>query len=644
MDYNEVIADAKRAKELGDLDLELALLRKADSMQSAAPTAAQQFQPAKDPAYLAGPLRAIAQGPTFGFGDEIESAVTGKPLGQIQADMKQFSSEYPASAMIGEVSGGLLGGVAGAKALTMAPKVWAAINAADIPLWAKVVGSGATGGAAYGAGTAHTGERLAGAATGGLIGAAVPAGAIVGGAALKKAATGILKPLWRQLSSTPARDSRRVIMDAITRAGLTPDDAMKALEESGDEAMLLDLGPHLRDLAYETQSGIGPGREIINTALDARQVGQQGRVLGAAGQTLGAYADDAKTFVETIRKAKADQAGPLYDIAHQQNIRTNPEFAKLWGGIPKSALARAKALASREWHAGVLDMPGKQGERVINPARTLPSNGGGLLDDAADTFDFDSLPDVLRIDYVKRAYDDIISGQIRKGEKQLTRADVTLRNKLLDFVDTQVPEFKQARGIWAGGSQMEDAAKFGREIFNEDADELADIVSRYGDAEKQSFRYGVAQALRDKVEMAKETGDSVSRLVGSTKNKKVIRAAFGNDEEFERFVKALESEKTYSSSRQAVQGNSATDARGQRRRELAADVPDPTHAGILNWLARNLGPEDPLRNPATNRLVAQYLTGRQLPGVRPPLAMPPKQPGTGLLVVPPSRQPGRGLL
>ena len=33
MDYNEVIADAKRAKELGDLDLELALLRKADSMQ-----------------------------------------------------------------------------------------------------------------------------------------------------------------------------------------------------------------------------------------------------------------------------------------------------------------------------------------------------------------------------------------------------------------------------------------------------------------------------------------------------------------------------------------------------------------------------------------------------------------------------------
>ena len=33
MEYSEVIADAKRAKELGDLDLELALLRKADAMQ-----------------------------------------------------------------------------------------------------------------------------------------------------------------------------------------------------------------------------------------------------------------------------------------------------------------------------------------------------------------------------------------------------------------------------------------------------------------------------------------------------------------------------------------------------------------------------------------------------------------------------------
>lgn len=214
----------------------------------------------------------------------------------------------------------------------------------------------------------------------------------------------------------------------------------------------------------------------------------------------------------------------------------------------------------------------------------------------------------MRIDYVKRAYDDIIGTRIRQGKKNKARIGVQLRNELLDFVDEQVPDFKAARGTWAGAEQLKGAAAFGREIFTEDADELAEIVSRYGESERQAFRYGVAQAIRDKLEGATLTSDAARRLAGSVKNKRLLRAAFGNEKEFGDFIRQLDAEDVFTQSKYEILGNSKTAERLQRRAERAGDVPDPTHSGLMNWLWRNLGPKDPLENEAVNRMVSQLLT------------------------------------
>lgn len=52
--------------------------------------------------------RFMGQGATFGFGEELESAVTGKPVEQIRAEMAQYAKERPAAAMTGELVGAIV--------------------------------------------------------------------------------------------------------------------------------------------------------------------------------------------------------------------------------------------------------------------------------------------------------------------------------------------------------------------------------------------------------------------------------------------------------------------------------------------------------------------------------------------------------
>ncbi len=588
-------------------------------------------------------LRNVLNTATFGLGDEIESLFTSTPAAQVRAERQQFGQEYPAASVLSDVSGGLLGGSAGGAALKGATSAVPAIGRVGqvvketVPRWAQFVGGGAGAGGLYGAGDAEPGERVSGAITGGLKGAA-GAGLLVGGAAVSaKAYETILKPLWQHVASTPTKSARRLIEETLAQSGMTPQQALKALQESGDETMMLDLSPHLRDLAYDARAGIGPGRTIIDDALKNRQVGQQNRLALSSGQALGAYADDARDFVTNITKAQSEQARPLYEAAHQQNIRTNPEFVTLWEeAVPKSAIKKAKEIARKEWYAGLIKPSGQTKPNTLDDA-------GGLLSGGPDNFDFDALPDVLRVDYVKRAWDDRIAAQLRAGERQSARADIALRNKVLDFVDKQVPEFKKARGVWAGAEQLKNAAEFGKDVFKQDADDLADIVARYGESEQQAFRYGVSQAIRDTIESTgSATADATRKLAGSAKNRRIIKAAFGNAEEFNRFMKQIEREGVYRESLYEVTGNSKTAERIARKGDRMGDIPEPSSAGLFTWLARHFGPQDPLRNPETNRLVSEWLTkgGYGLLD-----QAPPAQPGQGLMVVPQGSQVAkRGLL
>lgn len=541
-------------------------------------------------------LANVAQGMSFGFADELESVVTGVPHENLRAGMREFRSDNPISSTVAEVAGGMLGGGGlFGLAKTAAPKIsssvasWAANN---LPRWAQMAIPGAVGGATYGAGVSEPGMRAEGAITGGLLGGAVPIAGYTGYKLSEKAFKSALRPLWRRVMSSDRDRALQIIGDELRRSGYTPDDALKALQGSGDDAMLMDLSPYLQSLAYDSQAGLGPGKTIINQALNTRQAGQQQRIINAAGRNLGAYADDAKQFLDNIGQQKVQQAAPYYARAHSQNIRQTVPFQRLLQRVPDSAFKEARAIAR------------------------------------ARGIDLDDLPDVEKIDYIKRGLDSIIrkgfTGNSDSVSPTLAREYTILKNEILDYVDEAVPDFKVARGIWAGASELEEAAKLGRDLFKMDADEVTDYVRSFSDSEKLAFRYGVAQAFRDKVEQAGASGNAVSRLSRSTKQRNIIKAAFDNDEEFDQFLSVLDRESDFSNTRNIVQGNSLTQARQQARAERIGETPGQI-SGITDFIMRQLRPEDPLQNEEVNRIVSQYLAGRQIPGATMPTWRPPMQ-------------------
>jgi hypothetical protein len=62
----------------------------------------------------------------------------------------------------------------------------------------------------------------------------------------------------------------------------------------------------------------------------------------------------------------------------------------------------------------------------------------------------------------------------------------------------------------------------------------------------------------------------------------------------------------FTESRYEIIGNSKTAERLERHDQRTGEIP-LSKADVFSWLARHFGPQDPLRNPETNRLVSEWL-------------------------------------
>ena len=68
------------------------------------------------------------------------------------------------------------------------------------------------------------------------------------------------------------------------------------------------------------------------------------------------------------------------------------------------------------------------------------------------------------------------------------------------------------------------------------------IFNRMGDHEKESFRVGVAEALRMKINTSPDGSNIVRKIFGNPDARERLQLAFGNDEAFDAFRKSMEAE------------------------------------------------------------------------------------------------------
>lgn len=435
-----------------------------------------------------------------------------------------------------------------------------------------MIAQDAVTGAVSGAGGA-IGEEIGG-QTGQIIGAIVaPVGFSVAQGAIRSALQSreTANQLIRNLGSFSDDGAAKILAEAMQREGISPDDVAKMLDDLGPEGMPADIGPSfqrlLRVAANELPRIEGRGRGVFA----ARQAGQASRltsalddVAGVPGLTL----DDELTRMEQVFK-------PVIDDMYNQ--------------------ARARPLAIPRNIQSILDNAPDAKEALAAAQKTLANRRA--VGDQISHLDV--------IDAVKQNLDDRIGAAIRAGENNRARDILRIKNTIVSMADDAIPEYRQARQLYAGKVSLETAADLGQNYLKLNPREMQDYISTMGESELRMFRLGAKQAIMDRVDMTRTSSDLYKQIFGKNGDSNKLRMLFPTQEGFDAFQNTMRRELTYKITENAFRGNSTTIKQGLDAFS-ASDAFDAITSmgspqGAVGFVARVLGRD------AQRRARADYL-------------------------------------
>ena len=324
----------------------------------------------------------------------------------------------------------------------------------------------------------------------------------------------------------------------------------------------------------EASRGVLDAARIVGGTQEKQRISQkmlerdQGAVGRATKDLREAFGNRVRFFPEfkALKAARGKRGDKMYTEAFKKDITVNDNLAKLFK-FPqiKTALDKAYELAAGD---GV-ELP----RVTINSTGTMVNESGERVL-AVNTrllhYMKMSLDDQLR---VSRSPD--LSGVGPMQRRQLAER----KNELLQIIERQNKPYRLARETYAGDSSLLDALSRGRDFFKtKDVDELKFDLEKMSRSERDSFRLGVMNALIDRIETASDTSNIANRLIGTTRNRDLIRATFNPGEKgteaFNTFINRLEKEIQMKVTSNAMK-NSATAARQEAINKLRKDALEP---------------------------------------------------------------------
>lgn len=494
-----------------------------DSAAPARPAISDAYQAGRKGVTSADAAKIAAlQGSTFGFGDELVAAL-GAPIdayrnGGLSLDniaksyrtlrdvargmSDQGKDEHPYISGAVGLAGGIMSGralaagaqgVIGAVAPTAAARYASWVNpvgqtAGIVPRVTNAAVSGAGYGAISGAGDstadsvggvlADTGKgALTGGATSGVLYGAGAAIAPVVGNAVSRVSDKVAGNYAQQkIAEAIARDARgNVFADGLSNPGTK---AIARFGTLGPEATVSDAaGQSTRSLLDTLATLPGRTKDQLEQAILARQAGRAGRLVTAADTALGTKGAGYQQTLEALDATRKQAAAPFYRALDGHTVTVDDDLANL---IAKTAGTHADAQRLYQLQTGNVIKLGdlKPGDKVpFSMLDTLKQS----LHDAADT-------------------------QKRQGGNKMARAIDDARVMLTSKLDTLAPVdqatgqsvYKLARDAYSGPSQLIDAAEIGRSAMKADVFDVGSAVRGMTDSERQAFRVGALQALREK--------------------------------------------------------------------------------------------------------------------------------------------------
>lgn len=555
------------------------------------------------PGMVEGVARSTLKGATLGFGDEaiagwrgLLAAVPGgkSPAEAVEESLSwdrgrdaRFREDHPRVAFGSELAGGVLtGGAAGGAA----KKGGLGAGRAAAQSLRSILKQGTATGALAGAGTADgdLGDRVRGAAVGGAMGAgfaggvagvAAPMGrgvARVGGKILdrtglrpKDGSTLAGRTVGRAIETADER-ATRALAEAAERDDLTPDLARARAAEAPDKPLTISdiAGPegNVTGLADVAKSLPGPAKRTISKGLLDRSEGELGRLTGDMTKRSGMTPEWVGQQADEIVKRRKTRADPLYAKLEGQYIKDPDETftSILQDPAFHDAYKRAQRIARRE------------GYKVPD------------LYDEAGNFRGDQAIPVRVFDYLNRGLRDATHPSTGMGPAE-AQSIQALRTKLLGHVDELVPEFKEARGVFAGESDLLDALQQGAEEFTRPKvrpEAVRAALEAMTEGEAEMYRKGAIDALfgGQLGNMSDDAGQAHA-LLRTPNIREKVRLLFDNPADADAFMRDAGWEETMGQVKNRVTRGSQTAERIAGQADLVGGAPQlPSKGAALRSL------------------------------------------------------------
>lgn len=413
---------------------------------------------------------------------------------------------------------------------------------------------------------------------GGLVGGTfVPPIFRAGANVVIRAGSAALAPVIRLLSTSRGPNAtlsvaEQEIMRRLGQGGgPTAQDMLDLFGKTPHKPLtLMDVGSQpVNALAGRVARRPGAPGQIIGDFLGDRTDAQGLRLEGDVNKNVGR--GSAYSTIDALQHSRANAASPLYTKAFAANPTiVSPVIDRILE-TPAGRNALKAASIKMQNDMSKMGAPDKEiAEQLRELGERVPKGGvaSGL--------------NLRSLDYVKRAFDDMIGAARRDGVDDDVRIFTGLKKDLvraLDEADVTAragpnstrPEgglYRQARAAYSGPSQSIEALDFGKNALkpSTSSEEVAATFKDLNKNDKEFARMGLASALREMISR-KDVGTNAARtLARNPAIQSRIRPFFDTDAAYQKFMNSVVAEDRMFRTATDVLGGSPT------ARRLAEDT------------------------------------------------------------------------
>ena len=369
-----------------------------------------------------------------------------------------------------------------------------------------------------------------------------------------------------------------LLAETMIREGLSPDEVIKKIASLGPEAIPADAGVGFARLLRTASNEIPRLEGQAGKILAARGEGQASRIATAFDDATGTASLTADDEIIRLNKVLGPQINDAYTAARAK-------ASQLFAGPRVSEGLSFAAKPKKSNLEKLLDNKFVAGSKIKNKV-DLELNAKSASGETVTALD--------TVDATKRALDDEIQKALRAGSNNKSRSLVILKNSLLKEADAAIPEYKQARNLFAGKAALESATDQGSLFLKMKPRDIKDLTQSLGDSEKRFFQLGAKRAIMDKIDDVQSNADLVKRLFGKNGDVKKLEFLFDDKAAFNRFSDTLKQEAEFVMTRRAAQANSTTIKQGLDKMQAEAILNNSAEAvsspvGAARVLGRVLG-------------------------------------------------------